>query len=153
RVRVTAATLVLLALVAGMIGTTVGLLEANRQRRLADDRLMEANEQRAIAGERLIEATTQRGLAVSGRKEAEKRLAQKDKANEILMSIFQDLNPRRGDKETLPLSARLGKRLDAATAALEGEATDDPLAVAHLQVALANSQHDLGNAEKAIVLL
>jgi eukaryotic-like serine/threonine-protein kinase len=125
RGRVISASLVLLALVCGIIGATWGLLEANRQRILADAR----------------------------RKDAEKRLAQKDKANEILLSIFQDLDPRGGDTETPSLSYRLGKRLDIATDALEGEATDDPLGVARLQSALGMSQLALGYAEKAIILL
>jgi eukaryotic-like serine/threonine-protein kinase len=125
RGRVISASLVFLALVCGIIGTTWGLLEANRQRVLADAR----------------------------RKEGEKRLTQKDKANEILLSIFQDLNPRERDTETPSLSYRLGKRLDIATDALEGEATDDPLGVARLQSALGMSQLALGYAEKAIILL
>ena len=75
---VIAASLVLFALVLGVIGTTLGLFEAKRQAALADGR----------------------------RKEAEKRLAQRDKANEILLSIFQDLNPRSGTKDAAPL--RLG---------------------------------------------
>ncbi|WZO98828.1 tetratricopeptide repeat protein [Isosphaeraceae bacterium EP7] len=126
RGRVFAASLVLLALVGGVVGTSMGLAEANRQR----------------------------GIAVARRKEAEKRLGQKDKPNEILLSIFRDLNPYKdSDKETLPLSDRLGRRLDQATAALEGEATDDPLGVARMQAALGTSQLGLGYAEKAIVLL
>ena len=108
RGRAIAASLVLLALVGGIIGTTLGLIEANRQRGIAEDR----------------------------RKEAEKRLGQKDKANEILLSIFRDLDERGSDNETLPLPARLAQRLDAATAELVGDATDDPLGVARMQMAL-----------------
>src|SRR5262249_18277844 len=77
RGRAIAASLVLLALVVGIIGTTWGLLEANRQRGIAEDR----------------------------RKEAEKRLGQKDKANEILLSIFRDLDARGNDRASLPLPA------------------------------------------------
>ncbi len=121
---VIAASLVLLALVAGIIGTTLGLFEANRQRGIAEDR----------------------------RKEAEKRLVQKDKANEILLSIFRDLDTRGSNIESLPLPARLAKQLDAATAELVGDATDDPIGVARMQMALGEVQLNLGYAERAIDL-
>ncbi len=124
RVQVVAASLVLLAMVAGIVGTTLGLVEADGQRKIADARA----------------------------KEAEKRLAQKDKANEILLSVFRELNPDSEVREDRPLSERLGKRLDVATAALEGEATDDPLGVAAMQLTLGQTQLGLGYPEKAIVL-
>ena len=122
---VVAASLVLLALLSGVVSTTWGLFEARKQR----------------------------GVAIARRIEAEKRLAQRDKANEILLSIFKDLNPTRGENDDLPLSDRLGKRLDFATSAIEEEATEDVLGVARMQLALAGSQIGLGNPEKAIVLL
>jgi tetratricopeptide (TPR) repeat protein len=117
RTRVTAAALVLLALVLGMIGTTLGLIEARRQRR-----------------------------------QAEKGLAQVTKMNEILGSIFRDLDPNKAQKEGKPLSAVLGERLDRATAEIEGEATGDPLAVARMQMSLGEAQHGLGYPAKAAAL-
>jgi eukaryotic-like serine/threonine-protein kinase len=124
RGRVIAASLVILALVGGIIGTTWGLIEANRQR----------------------------GIAEVRRKEAERRLGQKDKANEILVSIFRDLDAQGSDIESLPLPARLAQRLDAATAELAGDATDDPLGVARMQLALGKAQGGLGYAEREIDL-
>jgi serine/threonine protein kinase/tetratricopeptide (TPR) repeat protein len=108
---VVAAVLVLLALVLGVIGTTIGLLRA------------------------------------------EKRLVQLEKANEILGSIFKDLNPDRAEKEGKPLQALLGERLDQATAQLEGEVIGDSLAVARMQMTLGESQLGLAYPEKAIRLL
>ena len=70
------------------------------------------------------------------RRQAEKRLAQVAKMNEILGSIFKDLNPANAAKDGKPLSAVLGERLDRATAEIEGEATGDPLAVARMQMTL-----------------
>ena len=65
RVGVIAASIVLFGLKAGgVIGTTLGILEANRQS----------------------------ALALTRQKLAEERLAQRNKANEILLSIFRDLN-------------------------------------------------------------
>jgi len=104
RNQVTAAALVLLALVFGVVGTTVGLFEARRQQRIADEE----------------------------RHQAEKRLAQVTKMNDILGSIFKDLDPKNAQKDGKPLSAVLGERLDRATAEIEGEATGDPLAVARM---------------------
>ena len=108
---VLAASLVLLALVGGVIGTSLGLRAAQR------------------------------------------RLGQIEKANEILGSIFEDLNPEIGEKEGKELQVLLGERLDKATALIEGEAIGDPLAVARMQMTLGKSQLGLGNPEKAIRLL
>jgi hypothetical protein len=108
---VVAASLVLLALVGGVIGTTAGLLRA------------------------------------------EKRLVQLEKANEILGSIFKDLNPDQAERESKPLRALLGERLDQATAQLEGEVIGDSLAVARMQMTLGESQLGLAYPEKAISLL
>jgi tetratricopeptide (TPR) repeat protein len=124
RARVVAAGLVLLALLLGVVGTTLGLFEARRQQRIAD-------------------------LA---RSQAEKRAAQVTKMNDILGSIFQDLNPENAQKEGKPLSAVLGERLERATAEIEGEATGDPLAVARVQMTLGRSQYGLGYPDRAIKL-
>ncbi len=117
RVQVTAAALVLLALVVGAVGTTLGLVEARRQKR-----------------------------------QAEKGLAQVTKMNDILGSIFKDLNPANATKDDKPLSVVLGERLDRATAEIEGEATGDPLAVARMQMTLGASQAGLGYPDRAIRL-
>jgi hypothetical protein len=124
RVAVVAASLVLLALVGGVIGTSFGLLRA----------------QHAAKAERQAKETAQR------------RLVQIEKANEILGSIFKDLNPEAAVQEDKPLRALLGERLDQASAQLEGEVIGDPLAVARMQMILGESQGSLGHAEKAILL-
>ena len=108
---VLAASLVLLALVGGVLGTSFGLLKAQR------------------------------------------RLKQIEKANEILGSIFKDLNPEAAEREGKPLQALLGERLDQATAQLDGEVIGDPLTVARMQMILGESQSGLGYAQKAILLL
>ncbi len=78
---VIAASLVLLALVAGIIGTMLGVVEANRQS----------------------------VLALTRQKQAEQRLAQRDKANEILLSIFADLNPDDSLNEAAPAGESPGE--------------------------------------------
>ncbi len=122
---VIAASLVLLTLVGGIIGTLMGIVEANKQS----------------------------ALALARQKEAEGRLAQRDKANEILLSVFSDLNQDDSKNETLPLANRLGKQLDAAAAQLEGDAIADPLGVAEMQSALGWSMNGLGYPKQAIALL
>ncbi len=126
RGRVIAASLVLLALFAGIVGTALGLVEANLRR-----------------------------------VEAETRLRQKNKANEILLAIFGHLDPK-DDAEKhprdaagnpAPLSERLGSHLAEAAAELQGEATDDPVGVARMQSALGRAQLGLGNAKQATPLL
>jgi serine/threonine protein kinase/tetratricopeptide (TPR) repeat protein len=114
---VLAASLVLLALVVGVIGTTIGLLGTEKARQTA-----------------------------------QRRLEQIEKANEILGSLFKDLNLEAAEHRGTPLEALLGERLDQATAQLEGEAIGDPLAVARMQITLGESQLGLGFPEKAIIL-
>ena len=145
RARVTAAALVLLALVLGVVGTTLGLIEARRQERIA---LAEA---KAKDEARLAEAE-QRRIADEHRRQAEKRLAQVTKMNDILGSIFRDLNPANAAREGKPLTAVLGERLERATTEIEGEATGDPLAVARMQMTLGSSQLGLGYPDRAIRL-
>jgi serine/threonine protein kinase len=158
RPQVVAAALVLLALLTGIMGTTLGLLEARRQTRIAvaesrekeKARQAEAVERKSADRLRRI-ADEERRTAQLQRQRAEKRLGQIEKVNEILASIFTDLNPH--STEDKPLSTLLGERLDHATAALEGEAIGDPLAVARMQMTLGFSQRGLGYYQKAIDLL
>ena len=132
RGQVIAASVVLLALVGGIVGTTLGWIEARNQRRIAEDA--------AQAKDR-------------AREQAEKRLTQIEKANDILGSIFKYLDPKKAEMEGKPLLALLSDRLDQATAQIEGEAIGDPLTVARTQRTLGESQLALGNPEKAIGLL
>ena len=145
RMQVAAAALVLLALVAGVAGTTVGLLEARRQSANA-----QKQEQLAVAEAAAKEQARQ--AEAQERQKAEKRLAQVTKMNEILGSIFHNLNPANAANDGKPLSAVLGERLDRATVEIEGEATGDTLAVAQMQMTLGRSQLGLGYPKKALAL-
>jgi serine/threonine protein kinase/Tfp pilus assembly protein PilF len=130
RVPVLAVGLIVLALVAGVIGTAIGLLRAERAKR---DALAAAGAEK-LANER-----------------AQKRLAQIEKGNEILASIFADLDlPAKKGAE--PLEAVLGKRLVKAAGDLAGEAVGDPLVVAGLQDRLGRSMLSLGHSREAIPL-
>ena len=85
--RVVAASLVLLALVAGIIGTTWGYVRAERAC---------AAEERLAEGERLarLDAQEQKRQAEAANARAQKRLEQIEKGNEVLTGIFSDLNIR-----------------------------------------------------------
>ncbi len=139
RPAVVGASLVLVALMAGIVGTTAGLLEARGQRTIA----VAEGAQKDLA----------RRAEADQRRKAEARLVQVRNANEILGSIFEDLNPINGDAEGKPLAARLGERLDRATARIEGQAIGDPVEVARLQLVLGGSQLSLGHYEKSVGLL
>ena len=145
RGRVAAAALVLLALVGGVAGTAIGLVEARRQER-------EARKQEAIARDESSAKEQARKAEAEQRRVAEGRLAQVAKMNAILGSIFENLDPKRADRDGKPLGAVLGERLERAAAEIEGEATGDPMAVARMQMTLGNSLHSLGYEPKAIEL-
>jgi eukaryotic-like serine/threonine-protein kinase len=121
---VLSAGLLLLLLVGGIVGTTLGLVRAEKARE----------------GERQAKET------------AEKRLAQIQRGVDILGSIFGDLDPRAEEKEGRPLRTILGERLDRAAAELDGEAVGDPVVVAKLQDRLGRTYLALGRAAKAKAL-
>jgi tetratricopeptide (TPR) repeat protein len=112
---VSAAAAVLTLLVAGVIGTGAGLLEARQQ------------ERRAVAGERA----------------AERRAGQLQRTNEVLADVFRDLNPRLKAKGGQPVQAVLGERLVEAAKQLD-DSLGDPLAVADLRYVLGQSLLTLG---------
>ena len=118
---VVAASLIVLLLAGGIVGTTVGLFQADAAWR---------NEKQA-------------------KETAERRLDQIEKGITILGSIFRDLDPQAEDKEGRPLRVILGERLDRAAAELNGEAIGDPLAMADLQDRLGRTCLSLGRAAPA----
>ena len=128
---VLAASLLLVALAGGVVGTTVGLVRAEQARLAAAD------------------APRVSGWRKSWR---EKRLAQIEKAIGILGSIFENLNPMAEEQEGRPLRAILGDRLDQAAAELQGDAVGDRLVVAQLQDRLGQTYLGLGHAAKAEAL-
>jgi serine/threonine protein kinase len=134
-----------LALVGGILGTTAGLVWAERARQAEAEqrRLAQANEQKAVAA---AEAEKE------AREQAQKRLRQIEKGNEILTSVFTDLDPREEKKLGKPLRVILGERLTRAAEQLEGEEVGDPLVMAGLQTRLAQSLYSLGMPERAVPL-
>jgi serine/threonine protein kinase len=93
------------------------------------------------------------GNELAQRQAAEKSLHQTRRANEILASVFEDLNPASAKMIGPQLSAELGDRLDKASELLEEGANGDPLEVARLQGNLARALMNLGYPKRAISLL
>src|SRR6185436_5547501 len=136
---VLAASLVALALVAGIIGTTWGMIRAEQERRNA--LLAQYAEAERADGER------------RAKEKAQTRLAQIEKGTEILASVYRDLDPIAAENEGVTLRVLLVRRLGEAARQLEGEAVGDPLVVARLQHVLGVSLSELGHREQAEGLL
>jgi serine/threonine protein kinase len=122
---VIAVSVVLVALLLGMAGTTWGLITA----RQAADAQRQANEQ------------------------AQRRLAQIEKGVELFAGLVRGLNPRSEELGQPPLYEQLQQRAAKAADALVGEAVGDVEAVARLQTLLGETLLGLGNADKAVEVL
>jgi serine/threonine protein kinase/tetratricopeptide (TPR) repeat protein len=136
---VLAASLAVLALVAGVAGTTWGMLRAEQARR--DAVAAQAAESERAAGER------------RAREEAQTRLAQVERGTEILAAVFRDVDPMAADNAGVTLRELLCRRLGEAAQQLEGEALGEPLVVARLQHVLGISLRELGHFDQAQVVL
>jgi serine/threonine protein kinase/tetratricopeptide (TPR) repeat protein len=129
RGRVLAASLVLLALVAGVIGTGIGLVraEAARQReadeRFKADRLARAN---AVLAE---QETSAKNDADRKRQEAEQNLAYAREGQKVILGVF---NRMTNDEATRANLQQAAKELDSAT-------VGDPVSVALIRASLGDA--------------
>ncbi len=139
RGQVVAASVVLLALLVGIAGTTWGLIRAERS--------AEAERQAKGRAERAADAERE------ANEQAQRRLAQIEAANAILGSIFENLDPKEIARNERPLQAILVEKLDQAVGQLEGESIGDPVVVAAMQIKFGSSLLGLGEPGKAIVLI
>jgi tetratricopeptide (TPR) repeat protein len=126
--------------------------EAVQARGIAERETIRAKDQAELADRRRVEADNRRREAEEAHTQAQKRLTQIEKSNEILTSIFAELDIRKVKEGTDPLEAVLAKRLVKAAADLEGEAVGDPLAVAGLQDRLGRTLLSLGHPQESISL-
>jgi serine/threonine protein kinase len=144
--QVLAAGLVLLALLAGITGTTFGLFRAEAARR--DEAQQRAAAEKAAEAERLAKLD-----ADTRRKEAETNLAFAKKGNEILGSVFAGLDPKANYASVAELRNALRDNLNKAIKDLEGSAIGEPLEVATMQDTLGESLLGLGQASLAVEVL
>jgi tetratricopeptide (TPR) repeat protein/tRNA A-37 threonylcarbamoyl transferase component Bud32 len=132
---VIAATLLILALSGGVIGTTWGMLEARRQEGIA---------KRETDAKEMALETAQANFV-----QAKVNLAFAKKGNEILGSVFAGLNPEKVAESGRPLQDVLRGHLGRAVNEVDATALGDPLEVAELQEALAVSLSNLGDYDSA----
>ena len=104
--------------------------------------------QQARSAERERRAHDREGQA---RAVAETRLTQIEKANDLLAAVFEDIDPRGGEKGQTLLEI-LGDRLEQAADQIDGAKIADPLTVAKLQITLGKSLLNLGRFAKALEL-
>jgi eukaryotic-like serine/threonine-protein kinase len=139
RPQVVAAGLVLLALLAGVIGTTIGLVKARDQAQIA------RTERDAKETARQEEAA-QRALA-------EVRLSKLETGVEILGKVLGDIDPAAEKRGGDPVQVAIGKQLTRAADELKGDAVGDRLVVARLQGILGRSLVGVGQYAKATEVL
>ena len=136
-------------------GIAVSTWQAVRARRAEIAAIKAADAERLAK----LDAEAQKTKAVAAaaaekeaRGQAQRRLAQIEKGNEIITSIFTELDIRKVKEGSEPLEAVLAERLVKAAGQLEGEAVGDPLVVAGLQDRLGVSLLSLGQPREAIPL-
>jgi serine/threonine protein kinase len=163
---VLAAALVLLALLGGIVGTTLGLVQAEEALAAEAQQRQEAqaNEQRAkaaAAAERqakLQEASQRQqaeAAAVAERDAKLQEASQRQQAEAVVVlleSLFQDLDPRNPLETAAPLKDRLLAQLALAAADLDRQHAGEPLLRARLRYALGRTNLGLGEWSKAAAL-
>jgi eukaryotic-like serine/threonine-protein kinase len=150
--QVLAASVVFVALVAGIVGTTLGLLEAKHQEGLAlgaaeEERQAKLREAERAEGEKAAKLEAQKNL-----QQANENLAFAKKGNDILGSVFSGLDPKKNYATVGEFSQALKDNLNKAVQELEGSAIGDPLTVAQMQNTLGFSLLGLGDPAQAIIL-
>jgi serine/threonine protein kinase len=159
--QVIAASVVLLALVGGVIGTTAGLFEARRQAEIARGKEREANEEKhkaLQAAEEEWRAKEREAERAEGERKAKleadvrRKEAERNLAFAILGSLLAGLDPKQIAESGRPLQDVLRQNLSKAVKELEGS-TIEPLQVAAMQDTLGRSLLDLREASLAIEVL
>ncbi len=171
--QVIAVSLVFFALLAGMVGTSLGLVEAKRQeaeaRRqegIARDEATAKEQARAAEADQRAKAVaaaeeerkakeaavTAAAAEKAAKEQAQENLAFARKGNEILGSVFAGLDPKRNYANVGEFSEALKANLKKAVQDLDGSAIGDPLEVAAMQDTLGRSLLGLGDPGQAIIL-
>ena len=143
RVQVVAAGLVLLALVAGVVGTTIGLVRATRA--ASAERAAKLREAERAEGERLA------------KDEALRSAAEERKAKETVEAVLGFVEDRifaaarpKGEEGGLGYDVKLADAIAAALPAIAGGFRDRPLIEARLRGTISASFHYLGKPELAL---
>lgn len=131
RAAVTAASLMIATLVVGVVVSSVALFRALEAEKLAAQRLQDA---------------------LDAKREAERNLAYATKGNQVLGSVFSNLDPKADYATIAELRNALRDNLQSAIRELEGTQLGDAIAVADMQINLAHSMSGLGDDQRAIEL-
>ncbi len=158
-----AAGLVFLALLAGMAGTTLGLVEARKQERLAvaaqhaeaeraeGERLakLEAQANEKLAGERLVQVEAERRKADAAKVEAQAKEAEANAVVQFFQDkVFAAARPK-GQEGGLGAGVTLRDAITASLPALAKGFADQPLVEASLRSTLGITFLDLAEYEQA----
>jgi serine/threonine protein kinase len=146
RTQVLAAALMLVLLIGGIVGTTLGLLRALDAEALARAHAAEETKARQQESEARQQESTARQEEAAQRKQAEAVV-------DLLESVFQDLDPRRAERDGVDLKTQLIEKLDEAGKLLEERYSGEPMTRARLRKALAAAQAGIGSSKKAVELL
>jgi len=170
RGQVVAASLVLIALLAGFSGTTIGLFEAWKQEQLAiaaankeRNARLEAERQQVraekgekLAGERLLQVEAEKKIAVAVREFLQKKLLAQADVSVQAFSQLKDGGPPSGVKTKINPTIR--ELLDRAAAELsdarvEANFPNQPLLQAEILLTLGDTYRGIGEAQRAIGFL
>ena len=132
RIAVTAAALVLILLVAGVVGTSLGMAWAIQNEKEATKLALKERAAKELANQRLTHAQNSR---------------------QILASIFTGIDPFGPEKAQRNLREDLAIRLDAAESQLTTAPVGGPVDIAEMQALLGKAQYGLGNYDDAIRIL
>ncbi len=159
RPQVIAGTLVLLALIAGVIGMTAGLLEARKQAGIARQEAAEKEASRAEeARHRLLAQRNEEKAIIAAEQEQHARtqiasqLKQIELINETVFDIFGGFDVREIREGSEPIEAVLAKRLIDTGKTLDDKTISDPLVLAKLRNRLGLTLISLGYPNEAIEL-
>jgi len=148
-----AALAVIIALVLGVLGTSIGLWRAQINLTAAKDAEQHARQSaHEMEVERNLAAANETKARGAERRETSQR-KQAEAVAGILDSIFQRLDPYRQDKDAGDLRSQLVKQLDNIAAAIEKDQAGEPLVRARLRDSLGWTELRLGEVNKAEKLL
>ena len=145
RVKRIATITVIIVLLLGVVGTSIGLFKADIARR-SESRRAESESKAKIKASELAESEKKANA------QTQKRLQQILNSNQILTDVFRDLDIDLVSLEDRPLESILAERLVSAGKSLKNELVGDPLAVAKMQHRLGESLMSLGYPQDAIEL-
>jgi serine/threonine protein kinase/tetratricopeptide (TPR) repeat protein len=144
--QVIAASLVLFALLTGVVGTSLGLLEAKKQERLAVEEAKKKED--ALQAEQDARRKADEATELTAA-----RLKQIETINNTVFDIFTEFDIRKVKEGKEPVEYVLAQKLIAAGKALDEKAIHDPLVLAKLRDRLGKTLLNLGEAPAAIELI